>query len=250
MSTREPETDPFIDALRADLPTERDEARVRARLLAAGVIASTGLAAPGVAAGGAAAGGLLPKLLALPMFAKVGLAATVVGLSAVPVARYSARNEVKAPATQSTVREARPAAVAAVTAVPTLAEPANVAAPSLEPAATAKELPRERARSLPEFSGVSVAPATPSEAVPVVERPSIGSFEAPPAELDEGTLRAETALIEGALAAIRGGDTARARDLLTQHATQFPNGLLVRERERALALSRTSGTTRGAADVR
>jgi hypothetical protein len=247
MSTREPETDPFIDALRADLPTERDEARVRARLLAAGVIASTGLAAPGVAAGGAAAGGLLPKLLALPMFAKVGLAATVVGLSAVPVARYNARNEVKAPATQSTVREARPAAVAAV---PTLAEPVNVAPPSLEPAAATKELPRERARSLPEFSGVSVAPVTPSEAVPVVERPSSGAFAAPPAELDEGTLRAETALIEGALAAIRGGDPTRARDLLTRHATQFPNGLLVRERERALALSRTSDTTRGAADGR
>jgi hypothetical protein len=247
MSTREPETDPFIDALRADLPTERDEARVRARLLAAGVIASTGLAAPGVAAGGAAAGGLLPKLLALPMFAKVGLAATVVGLSAVPVARYSARNEVKAPATQSTVREARPAAVAAV---PTLVEPVNVAPPSLEPAAATKELPRERARSLPEFSGVSVAPVTPSEAVPVVERPSSGAFEAPPAELDEGTLRAETALIEGALAAIRGGDPARARGLLTQHATQFPHGLLVRERERALALSRTSDTTRGAAGGR
>jgi hypothetical protein len=247
MSTREPETDPFIDALRADLPTERDEARVRARLLAAGVIASTGLAAPGVAAGGAAAGGLLPKLLALPMFAKVGLAATVVGLSAVPVARYGARNDVTVPATQSTVPEARPTAVAAA---PTQVEPANVAPPSIEPAATAKELPRERARSLPEFSGVSVAPATPSEAVPVVERPSIGAFEPPPAQLDEGTLRAETALIEGALAAIRGGDTTRARDLLTRHATQFPHGLLVRERERALALSRTSDTTRGAADGR
>jgi hypothetical protein len=246
MSTREPETDPFIDALRADLPTERDEARVRARLLAAGVIASTGLAAPGVAAGGAVAGGLLPKLLALPMFAKVGLAATVVGLSAVPVARYSARSDVKAPATQSTVPEARPTAVAAA---PTHAEPANVAPPSIEPAAATKELPRERARSLPEFSGVSVAPGTPSEA-PVVARPSIGAFEAPPAQLDEGTLRAETALIEGALAAIRGGDTTRARDLLTRHATQFPNGLLVRERERALALSRTSDTTRGAADGR
>ena len=70
MSTREPETDPFIDALREDLPTERDQARIRARLLAAGVIASTGLV-PGVAAGGTVASGLLPKLMALPMFAKV-----------------------------------------------------------------------------------------------------------------------------------------------------------------------------------
>ncbi len=245
MSTREPETDPFIDALRADLPTERDQARIRARLLAAGVIASTGLAAPGVAAGSAVAGGVLPKLLALPMFAKVGLAATVIGLSAVPVARYTARSEVKAPAQPSTA-PARPTALAAA---PATATPAALAAPHVE-AAVSPELPRERARSLPESSRAQNAPSTATAAVPEVERASVGSFEAAPAPLDEGTLRAETALIEGALAAIRGGDTTRARGLLADHAARFPNGLLLRERERALELARSTETTRGAAGAR
>lgn len=244
MSTREPDADPFINALRDDLPTERDRARIRARLLAAGVIASTGLAAPGVAAGGTAATGLLPKLLALPMFAKVGLAATVVGLSAVPVARYTARTEARPPAPRSSARDAAPVRPAA-TAARTAAQAVTAAPPSVDPPAVQRELPRERVRSLPEFSRAQNAP---SDALPAVARPSVGSFDAPPAPLDEGTLRAETALIEGALAAIRSGDTARAHALLAEHATQFPNGLLIRERQRALA--RVNDTTQRAADAR
>jgi len=246
MSTREPDADPFIDALRDDLPTERDQARIRARLLAAGVIAGTGLAAPGVAAGGAVASGLLPKLLALPMFAKVGLAATVIGLSAVPVARYTARSEARPPAAPSSVRDAVTAAPAVVAAAPVAdvtAAPASVEPPAPEP-----ELPRERARSLPEFSRERSDANAASQAIPAVARPSVGSFEAPSAPLDEGTLRAETALIEGALAALRAGDTTRARELLAEHATRFPNGLLLRERQRALA--RMHDTTQGAADAR
>jgi hypothetical protein len=244
MSTREP--DPFIDALRDDLPTERDQARIRARLLAAGVIAGAGLAAPGVAAGGAVATGLLPKLLALPMFAKVGLAATVIGFSAIPVARHTARSEERPPATRISVHEAAPVPPATPTVAPIperAAAPPSVEAPDAKP-----ELPRERARSLPEFSREPSDVNTPSDAVPAVTRPAVGSFDTPSAPLDEGTLRAETALIEGALAALRAGDTARVRSLLAEHATRFPNGLLVRERQRAL--SRVHDATLGAADAR
>ena len=244
MSTREPDADPFISALRDDLPTERDRARIRARLLAAGVIASTGLAAPGVAAGGSVAVGLLPKLLALPMFVKVGLAATVVGLSAVPVARHAARTEARPPVTRSSGRDTAPVRPAA-TAAPTIAQPVTATPPSVETPAVRRELPRERVRSLPEFSRATNAP---DEAAPAVARPSVGSFDAPPAPLDEGTLRAETALIEDALAAIRAGETTRARAVLAQHAAQFPKGLLLRERQRALA--RLTDTTQGAADAR
>lgn len=244
MSTREPSEDPFIDALRGDLPTEHDRARIRARLLAAGVIAGTGLAAPGVAAGGAVATGLLPKLLALPMFAKVGLAATVVGLSAVPVARYTARSVERPPATRSVAQATpgTPAVAAAPIADRVTATPPSVAEPAAE-----RELPRERARSLPEFLPEPSEAKAPSDAVPAAARPSVGSFDAPSAPLDEGTLRAETALIEGALAAIRASDTSRARALLAEHATRYPNGLLVRERQRAL--SRTSDTTQSAAEA-
>jgi hypothetical protein len=48
------------------------------------------------------------------------------------------------------------------------------------------------------------------------------------------TLREETALIDGALAALRSGDRARAATLLGEHQRRFPQGLLARERERAL----------------
>jgi hypothetical protein len=64
----------------------------------------------------------------------------------------------------------------------------------------------------------------------------VGSFptvEAKP--IDEGTLRAETALMERALAAIKRGDVATARRELAAHAARFPDGHLKRERERALA---------------
>jgi hypothetical protein len=246
MSTREPENDPFIAALRDDLPTEHDQARVRARLLSAGVLVGTGLAAPGVAAGGAVASGLLPKLLALPMMAKIGLAATVVGLSAAPIAGYVAESDAGKPqsAPHSAPRQAaevRPALTTATTSVATALPP-----PESTPAEPAKS-PRERVRSLPEFSrDVALAP-TAAEAP---AGPSVGSFEAPAAPaapIDEGTLRAETALIERALAAIRAGDAMRARALLTEHGERFPNGLLVRERERALELARHSDGTKSTA---
>jgi hypothetical protein len=97
--------------------------------------------------------------------------------------------------------------------------------------------PRERVSSLPEISG-DVPPAPAVAQAPL--GPSVGSFEAPAAPGDEGTLRAETALIERALAAIRAGDATRARALLAEHGERFPNGLLVRERERALELARHS----------
>jgi hypothetical protein len=75
----------------------------------------------------------------------------------------------------------------------------------------------------------------------------VGSFEAPVKPDDEGTLRAETALIERALAAIRAGDATRARALLAEHAERFPKGLLLRERERALELARHSDGAKGTA---
>ena len=38
MKTPNPDVDPFVEALRGDLPSADAEARVRARLLAAGVV--------------------------------------------------------------------------------------------------------------------------------------------------------------------------------------------------------------------
>jgi TolA-binding protein len=51
---------------------------------------------------------------------------------------------------------------------------------------------------------------------------------------DEGTLRAETALMERALAALEMNDFDTARRELNAHAARFPNGHLKPERESAL----------------
>jgi hypothetical protein len=245
MSTGEPENDPFIAALRGDLPTERDQTRIRARLLSAGLLVGTGLTAPGVAAGGAVASGLLPKLLALPMLTKIGLAATVAGLSAAPIAAYVAHDDATKPksAPQSAPRDIATVRPALTTATPTIATATALPNAEATKASNARS-PRERVSSLPEFSS-DVTPAPALAQVPA--GPSVGSFEAPATPGDEGTLRAETALIERALSAIRAGEATRARALLAEHGERFPNGLLVRERERALELARHSDGAKGAA---
>ena len=60
----------------------------------------------------------------------------------------------------------------------------------------------------------------------------------------ESTLREETELMDRALSALRSGDTANARELLRAHATRFPNGALVRERERALVRLKDAESSR------
>ena len=82
--------EPFIDALRDDLPSENDERRALARLLAAGVMTGAGVAVPGtVAAAGVVSApvGFVAKLSGLSWAAKVGLAgAAAVVAAGAPVA--------------------------------------------------------------------------------------------------------------------------------------------------------------------
>ena len=77
--------DPFTRALRADLPGLGDEARVRSRLVSAGVLASAVAAPVGTAA---AAGGVTAKIVALPLAVKLGASLAVVGLVTVPVVSH------------------------------------------------------------------------------------------------------------------------------------------------------------------
>jgi hypothetical protein len=144
MKTPSPDIDPFADAfveaLQSDLPTTEQEARVRARLLAAGILgagaalttstsaaalgtsgvtsnaalgasAGAGAAGAGAAGAGAAGGlgaapvvlvkaGLLSKVLMLPLAAKVGVAATL----AVAVAATSAPLVLKHRATSTSAQ--------------------------------------------------------------------------------------------------------------------------------------------------
>jgi TolA-binding protein len=88
--------------------------------------------------------------------------------------------------------------------------------------------------------GVEGVPASPGSRAPE----GVAAFDASAAEApDEGTLRAETALLEQALAALKHGDLAAARRELARHAAQFPNGHLAPERERALARIREKERT-------
>ena len=79
MST-DPEASPFEEALRADLPSAETEARLRRRLLAAGLAVGNGIATTTAAAAGsasAASGGLVVNVVGLSWGIKLGFAAAV-----------------------------------------------------------------------------------------------------------------------------------------------------------------------------
>jgi hypothetical protein len=235
----------LTEDLRADLPTAVDEARVRGRLLAAGVLGGAGVIAPGgAAAAGAASGGAFAKVLGLPLAAKVGGvlalagAATVPWLHATPSTGQSPNARVAstaaAPGARAvTLGEARRAAQ------PT--PPAAEAAPPLEVRSVSTEAaPVSRASR-----ALAPAPRPTAPAAAALTRPAsadgsamavgVGSFPAAaPVPVDDGTLREETALLERALAALGRGDRVTARRELGAHAARFPNGHLAPERERAL----------------
>jgi hypothetical protein len=149
MKTPNSDVDPFVEALRGDLPSAADEARMRARLLAAGVAVSSAAlstssaampfgasaavgAVPGAVTSGAGVGGLgagvggslaagapaalvkaglLSKVLVLPVAAKVGMAATLaVAVAATSVPLVLERDEAAARARTAQVERAAPAA--------------------------------------------------------------------------------------------------------------------------------------------
>jgi len=227
------EDDPFTRALREDLPESADAARLRARLVSAGVLAGA-VVAPGAAVGAAAgAGGLSAKLVALPLALKVGASLALAGAVAAPVVSQfseARQAETRGVLAARPVATARPAPRVEDTvrleglgnSEPSVAEP--------EPAVAAPErvvVARAAPPAPPERDAAGTAPAART-------LPSVASFTEPAGPVDEGSLRQETALMERALAALRRGDVASARQALAEHASRFPNGHLVRERERAL----------------
>ena len=222
--------DPFTRALRGDLPGPDDEARVRSRLVSAGVLAGAVAAPVGTAA---AAGGVTAKVVALPLAVKLGASLVVVGLVTVPVVSHLTSPSGSSAPTLTATLTAKPPALAKAAPAPVtaperaaLVEPTPRAEPVVEVAAVAHET------TPPALREAAKAPL-PQPTKPL---PSVASFEevAAPKPLDEGSLRAETALMERALSALKRDDVATARAALLEHARLFPNGHLVRERERAL----------------
>lgn len=223
MTLSEHNVESFVDALRADVPTARDELRVRARLAAAGVAVGASVAAPSLAV---AHTGLGSKLAALSWTAKVGLATAVVaaGTAAPVVVHYARTSAPNVPSAAATRAESR--RVSFRTARPADAEglPRVVAEVKSPPSTAVPTAQTTRARS-------AEANSTPTAGSAASALEPAGAFPAVPFH---GTLREETELMERALAAIREGDRATAFSVLKDHARRFPNGLLARERERAL----------------
>lgn len=255
MTPDDSELELYTTALRGDLPKASDEARVRKLLAEAGVLAGS-IAAPGAALGAATTGGgVAAKVAALPLAVKVGGALVVAGIVATPVVRHAVmaseqramKATLSAPpdriATAARARGSSPRSSAnTATGTELAAAPSNLEAPSVAtaPVVEARVEP-ERSRT-PSIGARASDGAlrTASDTTPlgrsIPASPSVASFEvAPSSARDEGTLRAETALIERALTALRRGDSAAARRALAEHSARFPEGQLVRERERALA---------------
>ena len=244
MNDTEPDSDLFTEALRLDFPNERDEARVKRRLISAGVLAGASVVAPG-AASAAASAGILSKLAALPLAVKIGASMVVMGFAAMPVAERVLGGESDLPV----VRQPPPAVIRPADAPVTVAHASEPVVAPIAPVATGSEssapvvepvrsvLPAEPRRT--RSAHAVVRPATEAapqalEATTPASLPAVAELPAPAAPVDEGTLRAETALLTSALAAIQRGDLATARSELAAHATRFPNGHLKLERERAL----------------
>jgi hypothetical protein len=232
MTDSDQEPDLFTQALRLDLPSTADEARVRAKLVSAGVLAGASVVVPGAAAAATTGGGFAAKLAALPLALKIGASVVAVSAAALPVVTSVASSSDTHPAPRSAemARVAPAPAGAATTAE-------SAAAPHEEPAtgAPAPEAPASPVTQAPARARENAPASAVASPAAVAVLPAVGAFPAAEAApVDEGTLRAETALMERALAAIKQGDLAAARRELALHAAKFPNGHLKPERERAL----------------
>jgi hypothetical protein len=220
---------PLEEALRSDLPPDETAARMRRRLLAAGIAVGNGMAVttaaagttPGILAGAAA------KVGALSWGVKVGFAAAIaiptLGLLAERSQQPSAAvASVQAPAQ----RALQPAEGALATAAPREATPA----PRDEAPAASEPAPRpNRAEPTLDLNPRAAEPAA---------RPSQLAFDGADATLPSkatSTLAEETRILDAAFAELAAGNKQRAAELVQEHATRFPAGLLERERERARA---------------
>jgi hypothetical protein len=224
------------EALRNDLPSGDTERRLRLRLLAAGVAVGNGVAtttaAAGTAAGGAAATGVVGKVLGMSWGIKLGVAAAI----AIPSVGLWLDRGSPAPTPHAVqVALAAPSAVSAGVVAPIAAIADTPASPEPSPDPVA---PRSvRAAVAAEPAAVAAAPnaAHPSQS-------DFAAVDAPARAPQVGsTLAEETRLLDAAFAALGAGDRARAAQLIQEHESRYPAGLLKKERERAkLKLSELS----------
>jgi DNA polymerase-3 subunit gamma/tau len=225
-------------ALREDLPNERDEARLRARLtglgLGVGVTLTSATAAALAGSKSTASAGLWGFLGSLPLGAKVGIA-TVVTASAVAGPVYYTKSQAPVaavPAKQAALRPVAPVAPVARATVQRAANPVlEASAPDSVPAPPGVSPPAPS----PELVEAQLPRAATTERAALRANPPPLRDTAPPPPAAAATLGEETRLIDAALSALRRGDRATATEFIRQHEQRFPDGLLRRERERARA---------------
>ena len=239
----------FEQALRADLPSISEQNRLRPRILAAGVAVGTALGSSSVAAATQASFGAsaLSKLGALSWPAKLGLTAVlaapitvaVLPLVGAPVRGAEIVSQVRSTAATLRARAATNAPASAHLLPP---EAPQAAEPKPEPDPAQVSV----AARAPELQSTPAVPppSQPAKANAGSAQPAVAAFdsaahEAPASEpapqRNASTLAAETQLLDRAFAALAAGDRSTAAALVTEHARQFPNGILRQERERARA---------------
>ena len=218
------ERNAFLDGVRAvDNPTEDDKSRVRAALLVA--IATNGQAATSTQGASVGSAGATSAFAG----AKVGIAAFVllsgaVGFYLVSRPPVSAPSRVERPATTASAH-----AATAIPAVQQAVSAPAIAAPVSEEASASSNAPRAmRARRVVNENSVTQ----------VLPRPTAEASD----------LNREMQLLRDAQVALRDGNVTRAQELLVEHATNFPAGILANERrvlqQRALdARGHDSNTT-------
>ncbi len=240
------EDSPFEAALKGDLPSGAEQARVRQRLLGAGISVGSGLAASSAVASAQVGWGatLAAKVGALSLAAKVGLVVAVAApLIAVPVLRRSAAHHA---ARESSQARATPSAVAVTLApMPQPALPSMGTTNTAPAVGTASIKAAEGPPVLPSGSERALAPALHTEpsAASTAALPAVAAFDslanhdtkADSERARATTLAAETKLLDRAFAEIAAGHRDAAAALIAEHQRRFPNGLLSQERERARA---------------
>jgi hypothetical protein len=220
------------EALRDDLPSAETSARLRRRLLAAGLAIGNGAAASTAAAAAGASAGVASKGgLALSWGFKLG-ALAVVAIPSVGLLVESQSEPQLAPP---------PSSVAAPAGKPRSPEratlPAEAPAPELALAGEAEPVAPPVARpARAESSERSLsAPARHQSAAAAPSQVDFATIDAASVPSAASTLAEETRLLDSAFAELSAGRATRARELVAEHQRRFPNGLLQKERERARA---------------
>jgi len=216
--TEESPFDYYVDALRDDLPSARDEARIREKLIGAGLglslVTSCKVAVAGAPVAKAGVFSTLAErfmsLSGVPQFCLT----TAVTTAVITGPLWIATRPQESPSVTTSSSVARVSAAAKQLRTPELTPaPTPVTAPQISEVPPTANVTR-MGRSL------KVAPRPPDDA------PTETS-------VDSSALSEETRLIDEALLAIRAGDLDLAARRLDDHQSRFAAGKLARERERA-----------------